>query len=175
MDFQGTDRWADMVSEISSTESVYVNFDVVSASDEVLQADLEPEDTSSDVNDINTVVVESETVVPQCLLEVKPHRKHEAVWFTERYRAFAKSTLLQSYVVVDSHLWIINTCIVRRLPHVPLGLHCCSALDPISRSFCLRIEHIAGNSFFDQWNKDITPGSYIIKINGISDSKRNMF
>ena len=66
MDFQGTDRWADMVSENSSTESVYVNFDVVSASDEVLQADLEPEDTSSDVNDINTVVVESETDVPQC-------------------------------------------------------------------------------------------------------------
>ena len=81
MDLQGTNRWADMVSENSSTESVYVNFDVASASDEVLQADLEPEDPSSDVNDTNTVVVESETVVPQCPLEVKQHWEHEAIWF----------------------------------------------------------------------------------------------
>ena len=65
MAVQGTDRWADIVSENSSTESVYVNFDVVSTSDEVLQSDLELEDTSSDVNDINAVAVQSEILAPQ--------------------------------------------------------------------------------------------------------------
>ena len=69
MDVQGTDRWADIVSETSSTESFHVNFDVVSTSDEMLQSDLELEDTSSDVNDINTVAVQSEIMAPQGLLK----------------------------------------------------------------------------------------------------------
>ena len=84
MDLRGADRWADIVSENSSTESVYVNSDVVSTSDEVLQSDLEREDTSSDVNDINTVVVQSEIIAPQGLFKVSPHWEHEALCFTKR-------------------------------------------------------------------------------------------
>ena len=84
MEVRGTDRWADIVSENSSTESVYVNFDVVSTSDEVLQSDLELEDTSSDVNDINTVAVQSEIIAPQGLLKVTPHWEHEAFCFTKQ-------------------------------------------------------------------------------------------
>ena len=138
MAVQGTDRWADIVSENSST---------VSISDEELQLDLELEDTSSDVNDINTVVVQSEIIAPQGLFKVTPDWEHEALCFTKQHKAFAKGTLLQSYVIVEAHLWLIDTCIVRRVRHVPLGLHCGSTLDPISRSFCSRIEDIAGNSF----------------------------
>ena len=73
MDVRDADRWADIVSENSSAESAYVNFDVVSTSDEVLQSDLELEDTSSDVNDINTIVVQSEIIALQGPFKVTPH------------------------------------------------------------------------------------------------------
>ena len=138
MAVQGTDRWADIVSENSST---------VSTSDEELQSDLELEDTSSDVNDINAVAVQSEILAPQGLLKDTPHWEHEVFCFTKQYKAFAEGTLLQSYVIVEARLWIIDTCIVRRVRHVPLGLHCCGTLDPISRSFCLCIEDITGIFF----------------------------
>ena len=64
MAVQGTDRWSDIVSENSST---------VSTSDEELQSDLELEDTSSDVNDINTAAGQSQIIAPQGLLKVTPH------------------------------------------------------------------------------------------------------